>query len=55
MNDDQRELERIRLKEEVLQDADRRYAMKIVERIVFGILGLVGLAVVTKIITLIGL
>jgi hypothetical protein len=41
--------------QELRDESEKRYAVKLVERIVFAILGAVGIAVVVKLISLINL
>lgn len=58
MNDNsklQRELDKIMQEQGLFDKADRRYAAKLIERIVWGILTLFGLAIVASIIKVIGL
>lgn len=54
-NDIQKELDQIMLKDRLLKEGDDRYAAKLVERIVFSILGLFGVAIVVKIIQMLGI
>jgi hypothetical protein len=51
----QRELDDIMLKDGLLKETDKRYAQKLVERIVFGILALFGIAIVLQVVKLLGL
>lgn len=55
MSEIQKELNEIFKEQGLFEAIDKRYAAKVVERIVFGILGLFGVAIVMKLIQSIGL
>lgn len=53
--DPQQELDQIFREQGLLEKTDKRYSLKWVERAVLAVLGLVGLAIVTKFLALVNL
>jgi lipopolysaccharide/colanic/teichoic acid biosynthesis glycosyltransferase len=47
------ELEKLELRDKILKESDERYAIKLVEKIVFAMIGLILVAVITALLALV--
>ncbi len=52
-DDYKHELEKLELRDKILKESDKRYAIKLVEKIVFAMIGLILVAVITALLALV--